>query len=302
MKIRQLEAMRAVVATGTTTQAAEIMGLTQSAVSRLISQLEDDLGFALFDRHRGRLAITPEGQEFFNAAERILDEVDQIRDTADNIRTHGAGTIRIAAMPAIGTCMLPRPLQMLQLEHKRLNVVVHLKNRSELQHAVADRQYDIGLATLPIGEQGLTVEPLCRVRSVLIMPFGHRLADKQTVTAADLEGERFVSLSADTVVRYRTEELFTRLKIDRQLAVEAQSTILMGNLVELGLGVAVVHPFVADHFAGKVEIRPFEPAIEVSYGLVYPEGSRRLRIVDNLAEKMRLCFPDTGNVIADLKV
>jgi DNA-binding transcriptional LysR family regulator len=299
MKIRQLEAMRAVVATGTTTQAAEIMGLTQSAVSRLISQLEDGLGFVLFDRHRGRLAITPEGREFFNAAERILDEVDQIRETADNIRAHGAGTLRIAAMPAIGTCMLPRPLQMLQEEHKRLNVIVHLKTRSELQHAVADRQYDVGLATLPISDQGIRVEPLCRVRSVLIMPKGHRLAEKAVVKADDLAGERFVSLSADTVMRYRTEDLFTRMKIGRQLTVEAQSTILMGNLVELGLGVAVVHPFVADHFAGKVEIRPFEPAIEVSYGLVYPEGPRRLRIVESLAEKMRLCFPDTGNVIAE---
>ncbi len=299
MKIRQLEAMRAVVATGTTTQAAEIMGLTQSAVSRLISQLEDDLGFTLFDRHRGRLAITPEGQEFFNAAERILDEVDQIRDTADNIRAHGAGTLRIAAMPAIGTCMLPRPLKMLQDEYERLNVVVHLKTRSELQHAVADRQYDVGLATLPIADQGLVVEPLCRVRSVLIMPLGHRLAKKRVVSADDLVGEKFVSLSSDTVMRYRTEELFTRLKIDRQLAVEAQSTILMGNLVELGLGVAVVHPFVAEHFAGKVEIRPFEPAIEVSYGLVFPEGARRLRIVDSLAEKMHLCFSDSGHAVSE---
>ena len=299
MKIRQLEAMRAVVATGTTTQAAEVMGLTQSAVSRLISQLEDDLGFTLFDRHRGRLAITPEGQEFFNAAERILDEVDQIRDTADNIRTHGAGTLRIAAMPAIGTCMLPRPLKMLQDDYERLNVVVHLKTRSELQHAVADRQYDVGLATLPIADQGLVVEPLCRVRSVLIMPLGHRLAKKRVVSADDLVGEKFVSLSSDTVMRYRTEELFTRLKIDRQLAVEAQSTILMGNLVELGLGVAVVHPFVAEHFAGKVEIRPFEPAIEVSYGLVFPEGARRLRIVDSLAEKMHLCFSDSGHAVSE---
>jgi len=299
MKIRQLEAMRAVVATGTTTQAAEIMGLTQSAVSRLISQLEDDLGFSLFDRHRGRLAITPEGQEFFNAAERILDEVDQIRDTADNIRAHGAGTLRIAAMPAIGTCMLPRPLKMLQDDYERLNVVVHLKTRSELQHAVADRQYDVGLATLPIADQGLVVEPLCRVRSVLIMPLGHRLAKKRVVSADDLVGEKFVSLSSDTVMRYRTEELFTRLKIDRQLAVEAQSTILMGNLVELGLGVAVVHPFVAEHFAGKVEIRPFEPAIEVSYGLVFPEGARRLRVVDSLAEKMHLCFSDSGHAISE---
>ena len=291
--------MRAVVTTGTTTQAAEVMGLTQSAVSRLVSQLEEGLGFVLFDRHRGRLAITPEGLEFFSIAERILDDIDQIRETAVNIRTHETGTLRIVAMPAIGTCMLPKPLQLLQAENKHLNVVVHLKSRSELQHAVADRQYDFGLATLPIAQQGLSVEPLCRVRSVLIMPKGHRLADKQIVDARDLKGERFVSLSADTVMRYRTEELFTRLKIKRQIAAEAQSTILMGNLVELGIGVAVIHPFVADHFAGKVEVRPFEPAIEISYGLVYPEGSRRLRIVGSLAEKMRLCFSASEYVISE---
>ena len=69
--------------------------------------------------------------------------------------------------------------------------------------------------------------------------------------------------------------------------------ILMGNLVELGLGVAVIHPFVADHFAGRLEVRPFEPAIEISYGLVFPEGSHRLRIVDSFAEKMRQCFSDS---------
>ncbi len=301
MKIRQLEAMRAVVTTGTTTQAADVMGLTQSAVSRLISQLEDGLGFVLFDRHRGRLLITPEGQEFYRVAERILNEIDQIRETAVNIRAHGAGTLRIAAMPAIGTCMLPKPLQILQAENRHLNVIVHLMSRSDLQHAVADRQYDFGLATLPIVQQGLTIEPLCRVRSVLIMPKGHRLEKMQTVHASDLDGERFVSLSADTVIRYRTEELFTRLKIKRKLAVEAQSTVLMGNLVELGLGVAVIHPFVADHFAGKVEVRPFEPAIEISYGLVYPEGARRLGIVDSFAETMRQCFSGSENVIPEAK-
>lgn len=299
MKIRQLEALRAVVTTGTTTQAAKVMGLTQSAVSRLVSQLEEGLGFALFDRHRGRLAITPQGQEFYSVAARILDEIDQVRETASNIRAHETGTLRIVAMPAIGTCMLPNPLALLLTENKRLNVVVHLKNRSELQHAVADRQYDFGLATLPIVQQGLTVEPLCRVRSVLIMPKGHRLAKKRIVNAGDLDGERFISLSADTAMRYRTEELFTRLKIKRRVAVDAQSTILMGNLVGLGLGVAVVHPFVAEHFAGKVEIRPFEPAIEISYGLIFPEGSRRLRIVDSFADKMRLCFSDSDNVVPE---
>lgn len=295
MKIRQLEAVRAVVATGTTSQAASVIGLTQSAVSRLISQLEDSLGFAIFDRRRGRLSITPEGQEFLGAAEKILAEIDQIRESANYIRAHGAGTLRVAAMPAIGTCMLPKPLEMLHREFPRLKVIVHLKNRSELQTAVLDRRYDVGLATLPMAEQGLVVEPLCKVRAVLIMPKEHRLAEKETVRAEDLNGENVVTLSADTVLRYRTEELFSRLKIQRRIVAEAQSTIMVGNLVELGLGVALTHPFVADHFAGKVETRPFEPEVDINYGLIFPERSHRRQIADRFVEAMHSCFPAPDN-------
>ena len=298
MKIRQLEAMRALIATGTTTQAAEVMGISQSAISRLIGQLEDTLGFTLFDRHRGRLTITPEGREFFGMAEGILDQVDQIQETASNIRAHGTGTLRVVAMPAIGTCMLPQPLKMLREEYNNLNIIVHLKGRSELQQAVAERRYDIGLATLPIVQQGLTVEPLCTVRSVIIMPNDHRLAAKSVVHAEDLEGESLVSLSTDTVMRYRTEEMLTKLKIHCQSAIEAQSTILLGNLVKIGLGIAVAHPFVADHFRGQLQIRPFEPAIDISYGLIFAEGARRLRVTDRFSENMRICFASSDELIA----
>ncbi len=292
MKIRQLEAVRAVVATGTTSQAATVMGVTQSAVSRLIGQLEDSLGFAIFDRRRGRLTITPEGQEFLVATEKILAEIDQIRETADNIRQRGAGSLRVAAMPAIGTCMLPKPLEMLHREYPRLKMIVHLISRSDLQAAVLDRRYDVGLATLPLAQRGLVVEPLCRVQAVLIMPKGHRLSEKASIRAEDLRGENVVTLSADTVLRYRTEELFSRLKIERHVVAEAQSTIMMGNLVELGIGVALTHPFVAAHFAGRVETRPFTPVVDIDYGLIFPERLYRRQIVESFVEKMRSCFPD----------
>ena len=60
--------MRAVMARGTTTHAAETLGLTQSTVSRLITQLEEELGLSLFDRRGGRLVVTPEGRQFFTGA------------------------------------------------------------------------------------------------------------------------------------------------------------------------------------------------------------------------------------------
>ena len=88
MKLRQLEALRAVVASGTTTQAADLLGLTQSAISRLITQLETELGLNIFDRRHGRLRITPEGQLFYDVVKKLLSGVDQI--TAD-LRKQGDG-------------------------------------------------------------------------------------------------------------------------------------------------------------------------------------------------------------------
>ena len=101
MKLRQLEALRAVVASGTTTQAADLLGLTQSAISRLISQLETELGLNIFDRRHGRLRITPEGQHFYDVVKKVLSSVDQITATARDIRTLKTGALRIIAMPAL---------------------------------------------------------------------------------------------------------------------------------------------------------------------------------------------------------
>ena len=97
--------------------------------------------------------------------------------------------------------------------------------------------------------------------------------------------------------RHQRQRLWRKLKIKCQSVVDAQSTILLGNLVKIGVGVAVVHPFVADHFGDQLEIRPFEPEIDISYGLIFAEGSRRLRVADQLAKNMRICFSGSGQFI-----
>lgn len=295
MKIRQFEAIRAVVTTGTTTRAAQLLGLTQSAVSRLIMQLEDELGFKVFNRQRGRLNITPEGREFFHVADQILTSIDQIKSTANDCGSHAVSALRVVAMPAIGSCLLSVPVDRLTKKYKSLRVTVHLLGRSQLQSAIADGKYDIGMATLPIEQEGVDIEPVCRVRAVCIVPKTHPLADAEIVTAQDLEGERFISKSGDTILRYKTDCLFSELGVQRQLTVEAGSTVLAGDMVALGMGVSIVHPFVAERFRSSLAIKEFEPKIELDYGLLYPSGVARSMAIRDLAEEISKVFSQNGS-------
>ena len=158
MKLRQLEAMRAVLTRGTTTHAGELIGLTQSAVSRLIKQLEDELGFKLFDRRHGRLLITPEGQHFYVIAEKVLAGIDQINSTARDITTLGTGTIKIIAMPALGYGLLPDTIGTIKSRYKRIKILIDSGSRHQIEQGVSSANYDFGLATLPIEHEAIDTD------------------------------------------------------------------------------------------------------------------------------------------------
>ena len=175
MNFRQLEAFRAVRDTGSTTLAAGRIGVTQSTISRLILQLEDDIGYQLFDRQGAGLTLTPEGLDFSEIAERILAEIERINLMSRNIRQLSTRTVRIASMPAIGTCMTPGPLRKFLDDNPNVHLKVDLKPRSEVQSLVINGKCDLGLVTLPLSDDGLMIEPLCEEETVCVLPPGHHL-------------------------------------------------------------------------------------------------------------------------------
>jgi len=287
MKLRQLEAMRAVLARGTTTHAGETLGLTQSAVSRLITQLEYEVGLRLFDRRNGRLQITPEGQHFYAIVEKVLSGVDQISATARDIRTLQAGILRIISMPALGYGLIPDTVAKLKKHHKQVRISVDFGTRQELEKGLANAEYDFGIATLPVDHELLEVEPLCGANAVCVLPPGHPLAEKRVITAMDLDGSSFISMETGAFFRYRIDELFGRLGVRRELNIEAQSTIMVCNLVAKGLGVSIVHPFVARPFEDQIVCRPFEPGIRFDYGLLFPAGQTRSQLTNEFVRTLQ---------------
>ncbi len=287
MKLRQFEALRLVIARGTTKEASLFMGLTQSAVSRLITQLENEVGFKIFDRRQGRLHLTPEGQYFYAEVSKILEGLDQLKLMASDISTLTVGSLKIIAMPALGFGLLPTAIEQIQARYKRLKISVDLASREAVEGEILKARHDIGLVTLPIENEALEVEPLFGIDSVCVLPLDHPLRDQPVIRAEDLENQPFISIEPGTLFRYRTDELFGKLGIKRQLRLEAQSTIMVCNLVAQNLGVSLVHRFIAEAFEGRILIKPFEPAITLEYGLVFPAGQQRSRTVEELVEMLR---------------
>ena len=287
MKLRQLEALRAVVASGTTTQAADLLGLTQSAVSRLITQLEAELGLNIFDRRHGRLRITPEGQHFYDVVKKLLSSIDQITATARDIRTLKTGALRIIAMPALAYGLLPTTIAVINKQFRHIKISVEMGTRLDVEEGVESAHYDFGVATLPINRQGIDVETLFTADGVCVLPKGHPLTKKSKIVAEDLADLPFISMQPGSLLRYQTDELFGRLGIHRTLSVEAPSTLLATNLVAKGLGVSIVHSFIASAYGEQVVAKLFTPRISYEYGLLFPSAQTRSQITNAFVETLR---------------
>ena len=287
LKLKQLMAMRAVVARGTTTHAADLLGLTQSTVSRLIIQLEEDLGVKLFERRHGRLLITPEGQHVYDIAHKILDGVDHLNATARDVSTLKAGALRIMAMPALAYGLLPDTIARVTRSYSSVKISVDVGWRSDLENGITTANYDLGLATLPVNGDAIDIEPLCAIDAVCVIPSGDPLAEKRVIVAEDLAGASFISIDPRTMLRFRTDELFGARAVKRSLNIEAQSSHMACNLVARGLGVSIVHPFIADAFGPRIVMRQFSPSLRLEYGLLFPSGQRRSLLSEVFVDWLR---------------
>jgi DNA-binding transcriptional LysR family regulator len=128
MNLRRLQAFRAVFESGSVTAAAQRLHMTQPAVSRLIGDLEKELGLALFARQRQRLVPTEEGRSFFREAERALAAVDQVVDIARDIRTLQGAHLRVVTLISAAFGILPGAMKALIATHPRIRVSLEIKD------------------------------------------------------------------------------------------------------------------------------------------------------------------------------
>ncbi|HTZ80307.1 MAG TPA: LysR substrate-binding domain-containing protein [Stellaceae bacterium] len=271
MFIRQLEAFRATMLAGTISGAAVLLGVSQPAVSRLIGRLEKELKLTLFDRSKGRLAPTVEAQMLHDQVERTFVSVERIREAAATIGAAQAGHLHVAALPAIGLGFLASVIQEFHKTHPKVLVTVEVTLSARVEEVVAAQRVDLGIAEFPFRLTGVESEVFCNASECLVVPEGHPLAAAAVVRPADLDGAPFIALLRDYVGRHLIDQVFERAGVTPRLVAEAQVNATICELVQRGVGLAIVDPFTAADYASRgVVAVPFRPSIKMRLGILYP--------------------------------
>ena len=262
------------------TAAAELMFVTQPAVSRLIKDFEQAVGLHLFERRGYHIIPTHEAQTLWKEVDRAFIGLHHIANLAADIARQAAGTLRIAAMPALASSLLPRFLAQFLQDKPNLQVSLTGLPSSMVMEAVASGRADIGYADGPSDHPGFLLETRS-LAAIVAIPIGHRLAAPEQITPQDLTGERIIRQETGTLFAMRVEVAIGGIQRRPSLEVSLSHTAL--SLVREGAGIAIIDPAAAIEFKDRIVLRPFSTFIDAGFLEVRSANGVPSVVVDRFA-------------------
>jgi DNA-binding transcriptional LysR family regulator len=282
MDLRQLEIIRAIAESGSFTAAGEKLHVSQSAISRQILLLEDELGEPVFHRIGRRIRITPAGESLLQLSHRVFqdlqDTVSLISDKRESLR----GTIRLVGGMTVCLYVFPVLLSEVRRIHPHLDMKVTVGSAERSIAMLRSGAGDLGLLTLPVEASDLVAVEALREELLLVTYPTHPLAKKKTITPLDLDKQSFVLFETGSITRRLVEEFFARERIAPKIIMETENVEIIKAMVRSGLGISII-PWQA----AAADVRTKQlfcsriagASLERQTGWLYPKMSRLPRPV-----------------------
>lgn len=288
---RQIDAFKNVVQTGTVTESARVLGVSQPAVSRLISDLESEVGFKLFARSGRNLKATPEALLLVEEVRRALSGLEQIKLTASAIKRFKHAQLRLIATPAFSTLIAPQLIQKFAERQPEAMVSLEIQSTDVAVEWMVSQNFDFGIAPATMVNPVTNSHPLTNTRSICVFPKGHRLEHKNCISLKDLEHESFVSYLPDSNFRFEVDEIFNNAGITRTLQYEARTTDAICRLVAEGLGVSIIVTMGTLPGAGEdFSLAPFELDIPFNGALIWSQHKTMSAVAKDFLEMVQSEF------------
>jgi len=289
MNLKALRAFGIIVTQGSLAAAAKHLNLSQPSVSRLISQLEEDLHLTLFYRTKRSLTLTREGEAFYEGTKHIVAGVDEIPRIVEELRQVDQ-QFKLIVTHKIAQGLISPALALLRQKKPGLRVAVDVEARIRFESLVGIKRFDLAIASLPIPLSTSAVEtvPLYRARTEILMPQSHHLAGRKSITAKDLEKEQLIGLWKDQLWRQQVDEFMSAAGVTGNFALETRHVLMSCQLVRDGLGLAFVDRVTAQgvNLDGLV-LRPVKPDRWVSFGYICQGGRPLTENASDFIEAIR---------------
>lgn len=288
MNLRQLEAFRLVVSTGTTVAAARVLNLTQPAISKLIAEFQKTVGIALFRRENGRLVPTNEGMALFAEVDKAFASLDAITEFANRTRNVKKGQVKVVIMPSLAYNFAARVIAKVAPLFPGYLFDIGFGGATSYGLEELEDKADLVLMLMPVHMPGVEIIPLVDVRCVCVVPRGHRLTNRSTIDVADLDGESMVLIHPSYYWRQKLEDVFTRAGIEPLTRAQTTSSAHACGLAAQGLGIALVNELMANEINFQTAvIRPFTPTVWQTVALAVSKSKPKTDVLVALIDAFR---------------
>ncbi len=288
MNLRQLEVFEAVMRTGSVAQAARALGVSQPAISKSLRLAEEAAGFVLFRRVRGRVFPSPEAETLLPQVERMRGDLDTISTLIRQLRDGNAGSVTVAAPGSVAHAFITPAIAAFTQERPNIRVEVMILPTAMVADRVAESQADFGVVHQPTDNPYLDGEVICEADGVCVMRSGHSLAQRKSLAARDLLGERLICYREDTAIGWLVRRALRSAGERHEVDIVINQSQQALDLVEAGAGIAIMDPFLlmAVHRPALAAV-PFRPLIPNRLRVIRARERPRSRAAAQLERSIR---------------
>lgn len=300
MRLRHIEIFQAICQTGSVSGAAQLLHVSQPAVTKVLQHAEQQLGFPLFLRIRGKLQATPEALELEREVDKVMESLQGVRRLAQSLRCEPGLSLRIGATPALALSLLPQAIHEWTQRHPDIACELSSAHSRELIQNLLMREIDVALTLQQPDHPGIKAQALAIGVMVVLAPAGYwPLQDEgKPLPLVALAGAPLIGLSSADPLSARLDNYLKAVEPPPRVSITVQTYALAREMVESGAGLAVIDPFTALGASRETtSIRLLAPALPITLYAVTRTAeppphtlSELLTIFSNLAQGQLDCW------------
>lgn len=273
LDLRQLTYLLEIAKHMNFTKAAEALHLSQPTLSKMVKNIEEELGVSLFDRSGKYVQLTDSGEIAVQQIQVIVQAVQDLHHLLDDVSNLKKGTITIGLPPVVGSVFFTRVIAKFQIKHPNIHFQLVEEGAKNVENLVQNRKLDLGVVVGPVDTSNFETLPFIYQKLALIIHRSHPLAEQSSVSLQQLRNEPFILFPSGYAVRNHVIHACRSIGFDPSVVYESSQWDLLAEMVASNAGISIIPETICSKITcPEVLTLPLvEPSIPWNLVIIWPK-------------------------------